>query len=150
MQPKRSMFRQLSRYDQAFAAAEVSRGPFRADSVPDGEYDAVVERCELTEAQSSGAPMLVWHLRIRTGDFAGRTVKKHRVINERTVAWIKEDLAKCGLDLEKLSEVAERLEELEAAVVRIVKKTKDGNANLYFQWPSAESSEFGGDRDLPF
>jgi hypothetical protein len=66
------------------------------------------------------------------------------------VPWIKEDLAKCGLELGRLSEITEHLETLEAAVVRIAKKTKDGNANLYFQWPAREGDEISEGRDLPF
>ena len=47
----------LSQFDDGFRAEQPEeRGDF--ESVPDGKYQVTVERAELTEAQSSGNPMI--------------------------------------------------------------------------------------------
>ena len=53
----------LSQFDDGFRSEQpAERGDF--ESVPDGKYQVAVEKAELTEAHTSGNPMLKWTLRV--------------------------------------------------------------------------------------
>lgn len=138
----------LAQFDRLFESAETAARPSFEDSVPDGEYRVAVEQAELTVARSSGNPMLAWRLRILDGAQAGRLVFKNRAITERTIPWVKEELVKCGLKLERLSELSGHIHTLPGKELRIAKRSRDGNTNVYFQWSGPRAVE--SDDDLPF
>jgi Protein of unknown function (DUF669) len=117
----------LSQFDEAFAAA-----PAVDDEIPDGSYDAAVDRVELTRSQTSGNPMLKWTLRLLDPGYEGRLVWRNNVLaSEENVKWLKADLKKCGLALEKLSELPGRLNELLDVKLSIRKKTNGDFTNIY-------------------
>lgn len=123
----------LARFDDEWTKTSVSSNDVYGD-IPDGPYQAVIEEARVTETVSSGRQMVVWKLRIQAGPHANRVVTQTRVITENTIAWLKEDLEKCGLKVASLSELPARLGELVDRPIALEKRTKDGRANFYFRW----------------
>jgi hypothetical protein len=76
-------------------------------------------------------------------------VQKNRVVTEKTIPWLKEDLEKCGLVLSKFSQLPARIGEMTGRAVLFEKKTKDGRGNIYFRWNTRKQTEVLDD-DLPF
>jgi hypothetical protein len=76
--------------------------------------------------------MLSWKLRIVSEDFEGRTLNKIRVITEKTLGFLKEDLGRCGIQLTRLSELPLHLEEMTGLKINVLKKTKDQWTDVYF------------------
>ena len=140
----------LSKFDELYSAATVAEGmPSSSSSdIPDGEYATVIEDIALTH-NSPSAPAIVWTFRIRGGSHSDRLLRKVRPITERTVAWVKEDLIKCGLKLDAFSDLPNRIEELRGLSVRVAKRTREGNDfGVWILWPNtarAHSAE-----EIPF
>jgi hypothetical protein len=132
----------LARFDQAFREAEVSehQGP---DLVPDGDYAARIEAVELKKRETSGALVLVWTLRVEGGEHAGRNLRKFRPITDRTIPYIKEDLTKCGLRLDRLSDLPRHLDSLKGCGLEVTKRTRDGKSNVYIHWTAQSLADPG-------
>lgn len=154
----------LRQFDSAFGRSEKQAPAARTSTqdVPDGFYDARVEEATLKRTQKTGNPMLMWRLRILGPSCQGRCVTKMRVITQKTLPYLKEDLQRLGLDLTRLSEVNARLHEMIDREIRIQKKTdptrnwadinfvreRKGPAN---ETPDSETAwEAGLDDDEPF
>ncbi len=121
----------LAQFDEDFAGAPVEERDF--DPLPDGKYQVVVEKVELTRAQTSGNPMLKWTLRVLGPQHRGRLLWRNSVMASReNLKWFKTDLHTCGLDLEKLSDLPANLQRLLDVKLEITKRTKDENENIYF------------------
>ena len=108
----------LRQFDEAWPKPPVGRDDRYAD-IPDGQYEALIEEARLTTTASTGRPMVVWTLRIQGPVAANRTLPKTRVVTDNTVTWLKEDLRKCGLNLERLSELPQRIHEIEGQVLPV-------------------------------
>lgn len=120
----------LAQFDDDFSQAEVEEREF--EDVPDGRYQTVVDRVELTRAKSSGNPMLKWTLRILGPTHEGRLLWRHNVIvTPENIKWLKTDLHTCGLELEKLSDLPSNLEKLLDTKVEIQKRTRGENTNVF-------------------
>ena len=137
----------LAEFDGLYQSAEIAPGATPAE-VPDGEYLAVIDQVDLTQARTSGNKMLVWKFRLLEGAHAGRYLWKRRAITEKTIPYLKEELIKCGLQLDRLSDLPKHIDTLSGKDVRIVKRTRDTDVNVYIQWSSPRSVE--ADDDLPF
>jgi hypothetical protein len=122
----------LSRLDDAFQRAKLKEGENAREEVPDGYYNTQVEEVRLGKTPRTGNPMLSWKLRILSDGFEGRTLNKNRVITEKTLAFLKDDLGRCGVHLTRLSELALHLEEMFGLKVGVLKKTKDQWTDIYF------------------
>ena len=122
----------LCQFDEAWPKPPVG-GDDRYADIPDGKYEAVIEEARLTTTASTGRPMVVWTLRIQGPVAANRTLPKTCVITENSVAWLKEDLSKCGLNLERLSDLPQHIHEIEGQVLPVEKRTRDGRMNVYFR-----------------
>jgi hypothetical protein len=122
----------LSRFDDAFQRAKLKEGDNVREEVPDGYYDTQVEEVRLGKTPRTGNPMLSWKLRIVSEDFEGRTLNKNRVITEKTLAFLKDDLARCGVHLDRLSELPLHLDEMFGMKINVLKKTKDQWTDIYF------------------
>jgi len=121
----------LSRFDDDFAAAPLEEREF--DEVPDGKFQVSVDKVELTTAKSSGNAMLKWTLRILGPQYAGRLLLRHNVMATReNIRWLKNDLHLCGLDLVKLSELPDQLNQLLDVQLEVTKRTRGENVNIYF------------------
>ena len=102
------------------------------DPVPDGKYQVTVEKVELTEAQSTGNPMLKWTLRVIAPKFINRLMWRNSVITHNTLKYLKTDLHLCGLDLDKVSDLPKHLKTLLDVKLEVTKKTKGDNENIFF------------------
>ena len=121
----------LSQFDNGFRAEQTEeRGDF--ESVPDGKYQVVVEKAELTEAQSTGNPMLKWTLRVIAPKFINRLIWRNSVITHNTLKYLKTDLHTCGLDLDRISDLPKHLKTLLDVKLEVTKKTKGDNENIFF------------------
>ena len=121
----------LAQFDDDFAEAPVEEREF--EDVPDGKYQVKVEKVELTRAQSSGNPMLKWTLKILGPRCAGRLLWRNSVMaSKENLKWLKTDLHTCGVDLDKLSDLPNRLGDLLDVTLEITKRTKGDSENIYF------------------
>ena len=121
----------LAAFDGTFQQeATEERGEF--ESLPDGKYQVVVEKVELTHTQSTGNPVLKWTLRVLGPRFANRLLWRNSVITNKTLRYLKTDLHLCGLDLDKLSDLPGRLAELLDVHLEVAKKTNGDYENVFF------------------
>ncbi len=139
----------LARFDDEWTKTSVSAEDMYAD-IPDGSYDAVIEEARVTETSSTGRPVVVWKLRIQGPQAVDRVVTKNRVITENTLAYLREDLEKCRLQVSRLSDLPARLLELADRPIGIDKRTKDGRTNFYFRWASSRTGQNTLSDDTPF
>ena len=111
--------------------------PDRNSPAPDGTYQASLERFYFERAKDgegnrTGAPVLVWGLRIIGPSAQGRMLwHRNQTTTDVNLGWLKADLATAGLELEKLSDLPNRLEELIGAVFEVTQKTKGEYTNTY-------------------
>lgn len=150
----------LTQFDDAFADAPVEDREF--DPIPDGKYQVNVEKVELTTARSSGNHMLKWTLRILAPRFRGRLLWRNNVMASRqNIKWLKNDLHRCGLDLQKLSDLSANLDRLLDVKLEVTKKTRGDNENIYIDRRLVLDDDatsagddhgqgFAGDDDIPF
>ena len=145
----------LAAFDGTFQQeATEERGEF--EGLPDGKYQVVVEKVELTHTQNTGNPMLKWTLRVLGPQFANRLIWRNSVITNNTIRYLKTDLHLCGLDLDKLSDLPRHLAELLDVRLEITKKTKGDYENIFFSRrlefavASKQYPEEVGDALIPF
>ncbi len=118
----------LADFDVEFQDAEVSDSDFAPP--PDGKYQAVVDRVELTRSRN-GSPMLKWCLRIVGPQYAGRLLWRNNVFGQGNMRFLKNDLHRCGVELTKASELPSRLAELLDLALEVTVRTKDENTNVF-------------------
>lgn len=91
----------LESLDEAYANAASD-----SEKVPDGTYQAQVDRVELRRSQA-GNPYLNWQLRIRGGQFDGQCLfKMSMLVTDKNLSHLKKDTATCGVTLAKVSDLA--------------------------------------------
>jgi len=122
----------LTRFDDAYQRARLREGETAQEAVPDGYYDTVVEEVRLSKTPRTGNPMLVWKLRIVSESFHARTLTKTRIITDKTLQFLRDDLERCGVQLERLSDLPLHLEEMFGLQISVMKKTKDQWTDVYF------------------
>ena len=137
---------ELAGLDEAF-----QRATFRdnertgTEEIPDGYYDTVVEEVRLGKTPRTGNPMLSWKLRILSEEFAGRVLNKCRVITDKSVAFLKDDLELCNVKLERLQDLPMRLDEMCGLRINALKRTKNQWTDIYFvrvERPDSETTPF--------
>ena len=140
----------LEQWNDSYADAVVEESDEYAD-IPDGNYDVTVAKVELKNSQK-GNPMLSWQLKITGPKMAGRMMFRHNMImNDNNVKWLKSDLSVCGIILDKLSDLAGRLEDLLDLNIKVTKKTNGDFENVYLNGLIG-SNDAGGsvEEDVPF
>lgn len=111
----------LSSLDHAYAEAPI---PAPAQ-LPDGTYLVEVQSVELRATRQSQRPMVCWTLRVLApAPFLGRRLWRNQVLALTNLGWLKKDLHLCGIELDKLSDLPGRLEDLRALRLEIVKHTR--------------------------
>jgi len=76
--------------------------------------------------------MLKWTLRVLNGPYEGRCLFRHNmIITPENMKWLKTDLHRCGLEIEKLSDLPRNLERLLDVALSVTKRTRDENENVY-------------------
>ena len=152
----------LSRFDDDYARASTqpAQQPFY-EEIPDGFYDASIEEVQIGQTANTGNPMIVWKLRIHGPECRGKAITKVRVITDKTVAYLKQDLERLELHLERLSELPDHIGEMIDRPVRVFKRTNPQRqwTDVYFvsarKEPASEGRRAGQwatgtDDDLPF
>lgn len=142
----------LSDMDQAFDDADPETSGF--DPIPDGTYQARVESVELVWSKKQPPKrMLKWCLKILNPPYEGRLVWKYNGIENAKIGWLKGDLGLCGLTLEKLSDLPNRLRDLLDIPMEIRVKNVGDFTNVYFNKRlvfGEEEEATKKDDDLPF
>jgi len=119
----------LADFDNVFTESEVSDDEF--SPVPDGRYQATVDRVELVRS-SNGNPMLKWTLRILGPTHEGRLLWRNNVMaTDENIRWLKKDLYSCGVRLARLSELPANLEQLLDIQLDVTKKTRGEYESVY-------------------
>lgn len=128
---------------------EVS-SPQRFEPIPDGRYEAIVERVELGRSKK-GQHLLKWQLRVTGPCHAGRKLWHTNVIETRqNLAYLKGDLEMCGLHLRDLKELPRRLGELLDVQLDIAKRTREGFENVFFNRRLASAPALDPADDIAF
>jgi len=122
----------LANLDTDFGKSEVEERDF--EEVPDGRYQVIVEKVEMARSKQTNTPMLKWQLKILGPHCAGRYLFRNNMIaSHENLKWLKTDLVLCGLQLEKLSDLPHRLNELLDVTLEVKKQTREEYQNIYFQ-----------------
>lgn len=122
--------RDLSHLDDAYSETPLETSD--RESIPDGKYTARVTKAMLATSKKSGDPMLKWELTIVAGDYEGRKLFRNNMLaNPENLKFLKKDLNTCGMTLDKLSSLGNRLEELLDLVLEVQKKTNGEYENVY-------------------
>jgi hypothetical protein len=119
----------LAQWNEDYAAAPIEDREF--ESVPDGKYQVVVDRVELTKSQNTDSTMLKWKLKILGPKHEGAILWRNNVISKNTMKWFKTDLHVCGLDLVEFSDLSANLKKLLDINLEVTKKTRGENENIY-------------------
>ena len=143
----------LSPYDDEYAEAKVQDREF--EEIADGKYQVKVDKVELTRAKSSGNPMLKWTLKILGPRHEGRLLWRYnQFATPQNRDWLKTDLHTCGVELGKLSELNDRLEEILDIKLEITKKTKGENSNVFIdrriEITEGSNDGIGAASEIPF
>ena len=121
----------LADFEETFTGAEKPDGDF--PELPDGHYQANLERIELTRSKNSGEPMIKWTLRIIGPTHRGRMLWRYNVIKHdpQRMGYIKKDLFTCGIELEKFSDLPNRFDEMINTKLEITVQKKGEFQNIY-------------------
>lgn len=147
----------LSSHDDAYDLAEPKMGG-EFDRVPDGTYQARIDKVYIEPNQARTMPVLKWEFVVLAGEHEGSRVKKFSGLpkDPEILGWVKGDLAKCGLKLERFSHLPARLKELLDIPVEIYVQTKpdkDGKPrqNVYInsRWNPVDSEQAGRNYQAP-
>ena len=131
----------LATFDDGFVGSPLQED---FEEVPPGKYTVNIEKVELVRAQTSGAPMLKWQLRVLGPQHRGRVIWRNSVISEKSLGYLKTDLHKCGLVLAKLSELPQHLDRLLDVKLAVTVRTKGEYQAIYFD-KRLEADEAGAD-----
>ena len=124
---------ELSRLDDAFQQATVQERAIYDPNLPDGYYEAEIEDVNLGRTTRTNNPMLTWRLRVVAGPHKGTSLVKTRVITEKTVRFLREDLQRLGISINRVSELPEHLEEMQDKQINIYKRAnQEWGAQVYF------------------
>lgn len=137
----------LSHLDDQYSKAEAPAA--MGDNVPDGKYQVRVESVVLDVTRATNEPILKWQLEVLNGEHAGRYIFRNNLFaSEDNLRFLKADLSKCGLELQRLSDLPHRLEELLDIELEIKQQTKKNGdkeyRNVYFQKRIAQTPRAGG------
>ena len=141
---------ELALLDEAWVNTEIPAGG--SSCLPDGTYQVKIEAARIVERKDGSGIMLVMELECLHGNYEGRTHTHIRSIDGDQLQWLKKELSVCGVEMEYLSELPDRLEDLLDNVVEIKVKTNKKNdkeyVNTYFN-RSVKTGEWA-DGDTPF
>jgi len=120
----------LSHLEDDYTAAEAEKAK-SFDPLPDGRYIVEVDQAEVTTSKS-GAPMLKWTMRVLQGPHDGRMMWRNNMLaSKANLTWLKTDLAKFNMSLDKVNDLNERAKELVDLVLHVTQRTSGQYTNVY-------------------
>ncbi len=120
----------LANLEDDFTETPVEEKEFKEP--PDGKYQVIVDKVEMARSKQTNSPMLKWQLKILGPHCVGRYLFRNNMIaSHENLKWLKTDLVLCGLQLEKLSDLPHRLNELLDVTLEVQKKTNGTYTNVY-------------------
>jgi hypothetical protein len=120
----------LSHLEDDYTAAEAEKAK-SFDPLPDGRYIVEVDQAEVTTSKS-GAPMLKWTMRVLQGPHDGRMMWRNNMLaSKANLAWLKTDLSKCNMTLDKVNDLNERARDLVGLVLHVTQRTSGQYTNVY-------------------
>ena len=149
----------LGSYDQTFAQTEVDESGLDDVDADDGEYEARLDVINLKRAKT-GTIMLSWKWRVLKVLGAnpdetqiGRVVWKNSFVSDAGMAFLKKDLAVCGLKLgtkvfAKLSDLKTAKDKLLGVVAKIKKTTNGDFKNVYINKRVADAPALAAQPEL--
>ena len=126
------------------------------EGVPDGIYQVRVDRCYMTRTKTTGKPMLKWELVVLAGEYVNRVIYWNNVLGSKNnIKYLKGNLIKCGMELDKVSDLPDRTGELLDKWIAIKKKKTGEYTNYYILGlisPDDDLDDTGTDtdEDIPF
>jgi hypothetical protein len=140
---------ELAELDEEFAAVP----ELTLSDIPDGSYAVRVEDLEIASARTSSRTLLKWKLRITGPTFFGRLLWRNNVLaSGPSLRWLKQDLLTCGLQLHKLSDLPDHLDQLVGIELAVTQRTVGDHRNIYFnrRLIPAEPQPTPASRNSPF
>ena len=135
----------LTDLDDAF-----ERAPGNDGEAPDGNYVVRVDHVGIRETRK-GNRIMEWRLVVLDSEYEGAELRKISVLrNDQTLTYLKRDLLTCGIQLERLSELPERLHELLGLKLEVAVKTRNGFKNVYLNRCLRPDEDALTEDDLPF
>jgi Protein of unknown function (DUF669) len=132
----------FAKFDDIFVNATTETAP--RGPIPEGKY--VVTISSFTPQKSrAGNPQLVWELEIVDGEHKGRTVKKYSGFSSpEQIGYLKADLIKAGMHLERLSDLATRMGEMFGKMLKVtIKPQHDKGYRVYIEGLAEENMPAG-------
>ena len=121
----------LVNYDEEYETTDVQDDEYEA--IPDGRYQVRVDAVELTRTQK-GAPMLKWKLRVVGPTHKGRILWRNNVMaSPENIRWLKKDLTRCEVRLQRLSELPANLDQLLDIYLEVTKKARGEYESIFFE-----------------
>jgi hypothetical protein len=102
-------FRDLDDFNDDYNNADLPDS--KGEEIPDGTYNAFIERAELTRTRETNKPMLKLMFRVMDGPSRGRCAFKNTVIERDRIQYLKLDLTRMGIEAARLSELPSKHEE---------------------------------------
>ncbi len=118
----------LAQFDEEFDQIEPAEKK-EFDPVPNGRYQAKIDKVYLDRSKTSSNLMLKWELVIISGQYQGRRLFRNNMLaTKENISWLKTDLATAGVVLERTSNLPNRLGDLLDVVLEVsVRNRKEGD-----------------------
>ena len=101
-------------------------------TLPDGRYQAIIEKAQLLESKNEGRPYLGLYLTVNGGPQAGGHAFVNHFFEKDRLPYLKKDLKTLGFELDSLASLEKELPNMLGLVVDITVKTnvsqKDGKS----------------------
>lgn len=118
-------------------------------TLPEGDYQFKVDSAKLQPSKKDDRLFFVIETKVAGGEYEGTPYNHVREVSEKNLPFIKKDLHALGLDLEYLSELPRKLEEIIDVVfngtVKVTVKGDKTYTNLYINQVVGKI-----DSDIPF
>lgn len=119
----------LADFDTPYTGADAPTDGY--EDVPDGQYQARIEKMELTKSKKSGDPMIKWTLRIVGPTSQNRLLWRYTVIKSDRLGYIKKDLHTCGVKLAKFSDLPQHFDKMLDTMLDITVQKRGEFQNIY-------------------
>lgn len=119
-----NVYAELEQFDRVWEEAEVEGGN-KYENLPDGKYQVKIDEIRFENAKTSGRLQLAWVFKVLSpATAANRKIFHYRGLDEESVKWMKQEVWKCGLEVEKITDLPHVLENLLDRVIEVTLKTK--------------------------